>query len=59
METVPVTKVVKANDYRGWHQFVLNGYSANTRLVMEPLKLYVKDNDWWTICGRMIFGTLT
>ena len=51
METVQVTKVVKANDYRGWHQFVLNGYSANTRLVMEPLKLYVKDNDWWTICA--------
>ena len=51
METVQLTKVTKANDYRGWHQFVLNGYSANTRLVMEPLKLYVKDNDWWTICA--------
>jgi hypothetical protein len=43
--------VIKSRDYRGWHQFVLTGYSANTSLIMEPLTSYIKDNDWWTICA--------
>ena len=37
-------------DYRGWHQFVLNAYAANTVLKEEPYRSYITDNDWWTIC---------
>lgn len=37
-------------DYRGWHQFVLNAYAANTVLKEEPYRSYINDNDWWTIC---------
>ena len=37
-------------DYRGWHQFVLNGYSANTTRIVEFERSYITDSDWWTIC---------
>lgn len=37
-------------DYRGWHQFVLNGYSANTTREVVFERSYIKDSDWWTIC---------
>lgn len=50
-EEVEVKKVIKANDYRGWHQFVLTGYAHNSELNFEPLKSYISDNDWWTICA--------
>lgn len=39
-----------SKDYRGWHQFVLNAYAANTVLEEKPYRLYVSDNDWWTFC---------
>ena len=39
-----------AKDYRGWHQFVLNAYAANTILNEEPYRSYITDNEWWTIC---------
>ena len=39
-----------AKDYRGWHQFVLNAYAANTVLKEEPYRSYITDNEWWTIC---------
>ena len=53
-------------DYRGWHQFVLYAYAANTILDEEPYRSYITDNDWWTICmpfsltraeAIQIFGT--
>ncbi len=37
-------------DYRGWHQFVLNAYAANTILDEEPYRSYITDDEWWTIC---------
>ncbi|MBR3471953.1 MAG: hypothetical protein IKH22_05135 [Prevotella sp.] len=37
-------------DYRGWHQFVLNGYSANTTRIVEFERSYITDSDWWTVC---------
>lgn len=37
-------------DYRGWHQFVLNAYAANTILDEEPYRSYIADDEWWTIC---------
>lgn len=42
--------VVKSNDYRGWHQFVLTGYAHNKNYEMEPYRSYITDNDWWTVC---------
>lgn len=39
-----------SKDYRGWHQFVLNAYAANTVLEEEQLRSYITDNDWWTYC---------
>ena len=53
-------------DYRGWHQFVLNAYAANTTLESEPYRSYITDNEWWTICPTfdityeqaiLLFGT--
>ena len=53
-------------DYRGWHQFVLNAYAANTVLEEEPYRSYITDNEWWTICpefdityneAAILFGT--
>ena len=37
-------------DYRGWHQFVLNGYSANTNRVVVFERSFIKDSEWWTVC---------
>lgn len=41
---------ITAKDYRGWHQFVLNAYAANTDIPVVPSRSYVTDSDWWTIC---------
>lgn len=55
-----------SKDYRGWHQFVLNAYAANTVLKEEPYRSYITDDDWWTVClpfsltryeAIQIFGT--
>ena len=54
-------------DYRGWHQFVLMAYAANTVLEEEPYRSYITDNEWWTICpefditrseAALLFGQL-
>ncbi|MBP3220129.1 MAG: hypothetical protein J6M37_06675 [Prevotella sp.] len=37
-------------DYRGWHQFVLNGYSANTNRDVVFERSFIKDSEWWTVC---------
>lgn len=37
-------------DYRGWHQFTLNAYAANTTLEVEEFRSYITDNEWWTYC---------
>ncbi len=39
-----------AEDYRGWHQFVLTSFSKSK--VEDPTFNfgYITDNDWWTIC---------
>lgn len=42
--------VLKQNDYRGWHQFILGAYSQNTNLINVPHKSYITDSEWWTIC---------
>lgn len=47
---VPLQVVTKANDYRGWHQFVLTAYATNSTKEFEPFRSYITDNDWWTIC---------
>ncbi len=50
MDDVLFHDVVKSNDYRGWHQFVLTGYAHNKNYEMEPYRSYITDNDWWTVC---------
>ena len=45
----PITYNV-AYDYRGWHQFVLAAYAHNLKTPMEPVRSFITDNDWWTIC---------
>ena len=50
MEDVKFYPIVKTNDYRGWHQFILTGYSANTTVPETYERTYTKDDDWWTIC---------
>ena len=40
----------KQNDYRGWHQFVLAATAHNSKIPFEPLRSWISDNDWWTIC---------
>ena len=45
----PITYTVQ-NDYRGWHQFVLAGYGYNGVVPNEPIRSFISDNDWWTIC---------
>lgn len=42
--------VIDSHDYRGWHQFVLTGYAANTDIPMTSHRSYLTDTDWWTIC---------
>ena len=49
-ETVEAQQVVKKNDYRGWHQFVLTGYADPTEDIIVNHRSYITDNDWWTIC---------
>ena len=39
-----------SRDFRGWHQFVLTGFAANTELIVTQHRSYLSDNDWWTIC---------
>lgn len=39
-----------ANDYRGWHQFVLTANSTMTNIPIVPISFKQNDNDWWTIC---------
>lgn len=50
MVTAEFQDVLKQNDYRGWHQFILGAYSQNTKLINVPLKSYITDSEWWTIC---------
>ena len=45
----PVTYTI-ANDYRGWHQFILHAYHNNEDTPSTPVKFYQTDNDWWTVC---------
>ncbi len=40
----------KQNDYRGWHQFVLAATAHNSTIPFEPLRSWISDCDWWTIC---------
>ena len=42
--------ITKLNDYRGWHQFVLTAYATNRKTPLEPVRSFIKDCDWWTIC---------
>ena len=49
-QEVQVQNVIKANDYRGWHQFVLTAYATNDDRPFTPVKFYQTDNDWWTVC---------
>jgi hypothetical protein len=49
-EEVEVLNVTDANDYRGWHQFVLTAYATNSNEDFVPYRSYISDNDWWTIC---------
>ncbi len=50
MKSVEVQAVTKANDYRGWHQFVLTAFATNSKEEFVPYRSYITDNDWWTIC---------
>lgn len=55
-----------ANDYRGWHQFVLTAYATNSNEEFVPYRSYITDCEWWTICEpfdltksevNMLFGS--
>lgn len=48
-DTSDDTKVT-SRDFRGWHQFVLNAFAANTDVPVQPVRSYITDTDWWTIC---------
>jgi hypothetical protein len=50
-EEVPAERIDKYNDYRGWHQFVLTGVAHNSTKDFEPLRSFITDNDWWTLCA--------
>lgn len=51
MEKVIISQTItKQHDYRGWHQFVLTGYAANSTEVVTQHRSYLTDCDWWTIC---------
>ena len=39
-----------ADDYRGWHQFVLTSFSKSKNEDPTFNFGYITDNDWWTIC---------
>ena len=49
-QTVDISNGNAANDYRGWHQFVLTAYATNSTEPFTPVKFYQNDNDWWTVC---------
>jgi len=49
-EVVQDKVVTKLNDYRGWHQFVLTAYATNRKTPLEPVRSFISDCDWWTIC---------
>ena len=49
-EVVQDKVVTKLNDYRGWHQFVLTAYATNRKTPLEPIRSFINDCDWWTIC---------
>lgn len=49
-DEVQAQSVTKQNDYRGWHQFVLAGYGYNGVIPNEPIRSFISDNEWWTIC---------
>lgn len=49
-QQVQAQNVTKQNDYRGWHQFVLAGYGYNGVIPNEPIRSFISDNEWWTIC---------
>lgn len=46
----PEATETKKNDYRGWHQFILNAYATNDDRPITPVKFYQTDSDWWTVC---------
>ena len=50
-ESLEYDKTLYANDYRGWHQFVLTSYTS-TGTVPTYSKDFsdFSDNEWWTIC---------
>lgn len=50
-ESLDYDKTLYANDYRGWHQFVLTSYTS-TGTVPTYSKDFsdFSDNEWWTIC---------
>jgi hypothetical protein len=50
MEDAKETTTIQ-HDYRGWHQFVLTGYAANTDVPMISYRSYLTDTDWWTLCS--------
>ena len=49
-EEVQAVTITKQYDYRGWHQFVLVATAHNSTEEFEPLRSFITDNDWWTIC---------
>lgn len=50
MEMRPLEEVTSIHDYRGWHQFVLTAYATNRHTPLEPVRSFINDCDWWTIC---------
>lgn len=50
-ESLEYDRTLYANDYRGWHQFVLTSYTS-TRTIPTYSKDFsdFSDNEWWTIC---------
>lgn len=49
MSDTPITYSAQ-NDFRGWHQFVLSANAHNSTIPFEPLRSWITDCDWWTIC---------
>ena len=49
MSDTPITYSAQ-NDFRGWHQFVLSAVAHNSTIPFEPLRSWITDCDWWTIC---------
>jgi hypothetical protein len=49
MSDTPITYSAQ-NDFRGWHQFVLAATAHNSTIPFEPLRSWITDCDWWTIC---------